>query len=350
MKKNHKIIALVVLLVVAFGVLTSCSQNAVETSEAASAASGEEASESAVSSETEESAAAGEDAQDIVIGFLAMNRSMTWMQYALQDAQESADELGVEMVVYDAENDVSKQTSLMEDLITQEVSAIITDPINVESLSPAVEEAEDAGIPVITFDRRCEGAPYTAYVGCDDVLGGQLAAQFINEQLNGEGKIVVIEGTAGSSPSIDRGTGFQSELENYPGLEIVYSQSGEFTREQGMSVMEDAISTVDTIDAVFAYNDDMMMGALQAMKDANLDLSSIVTISFDGIPDALQSIKEGELNATIQYPSAQAGLAVEKAVEYIQTGVVPEPKDELLDPWVITVDNLDSGDFYSEIS
>jgi ribose transport system substrate-binding protein len=355
MKKHYKIAALVVLVVAVFGLLSACSQTADQPAPAASesAAPSESVSQAAASggaSAQSESAAAGKDAKDIKIGFLAMNRSMTWMQYALKGAQSAADELGVELVVYDAENDVSKQTSMMEDLITQQVDAIITDPINVESLSPAVKEAADAGIPVVTFDRRCEGAPYTAFVGCDDVLGGKLAAQFINEKLNGQGKIVEIVGAAGASPTIDRGNGFQSELKNYPGLEIVYSQTGEFTREKGMSVMEDAISTVGSFDAVFSYNDDMMMGALQAMKDANMDLSKIVTISYDGIPDALKSIQDGDHDATIQYPSAQAGQALKKAVEYIQSGKDPEKKDELIQPWVITKDNLDSGDFFGEIS
>lgn len=289
--------------------------------------------------------------EGLTIGFIAMNRFMTWMQYALKGAEEVAAERGVELIVYDAENKVDKQTALVEDLIAQGVDAIMTDPINVESLTPALEQADAAGIPVITFDRRAEGAPYFAFVGSDDVIGGRLAAQFIAEQIGGAGRVIEIVGAAGASPTIDRGNGFHDELEtNYPDIEIVYSQTGEFTREQGMAVMEDAIIAAGEFDAVFAHNDDMMMGALQAMKDAGIDLDDVVTISYDGVPDALRAIQDGEHDATIQYPAGQAGMAMTIIIDYLENGTMPENKDDKIDPWVITIDNLDTGDFYPELA
>lgn len=288
--------------------------------------------------------------EGIKIGFLAMNRTMTWMQYALKGAEETANKLGVELVIFDAENDVAKQTSMMEDLVSLGVDAIITDPINVESLAPAVQAAYDNNVPTFTFDRRCEGAPYLGFVGCDDVLGGKLAAQYIGEKLGGKGKVVEIVGQEGSSVTYDRQKGFHSELEtNYPDIEIVYSQTGEFTSEKGMSVMEDAIVAVDEFDAVFSHNDDMLIGAMQAMKDAGVDLNKVVTISYDGTPAALELIKAGDHDATIQYPSCQAGMAVESAVEYVKTGKEPAKKDVLVNPFVITIDNLKDGDFSSEL-
>ena len=197
-----------------------------------------------------------------------------------------------------------------------------------------------------------KGAPYFAFVGSDDVIGGRLAADFIADKIGGNGKVIEIVGAAGASPTIDRGNGFHDQLETeYPDIEVVYSQTGEFTREQGMSVMEDAIiATNGDFDAVFAHNDDMMMGALQAIKDAGIDLDQVVTISYDGVPDSLKAIEAGEHDATIQYPAGQAGMAMNIIIDYLEDGTMPESKDDKIDPWVITMDNLDTGDFYPELS
>jgi len=288
--------------------------------------------------------------EDMVIGFIAMNQTMEWMTYALKSAQAAADEAGIEMVVYDAENKIDKQGSLMEDLIVQGVDAIITDPISVESLNPFLKAAEDAGIPVATFDRRAEGAPYFAFIGCDDVYGGSLVAEYIAENIGGKGKVIEIVGQLGAGPTIDRGEGFYAALENYPDIEVIFSQTGEFMREKGLKVMEDAITeTEGEFDAVFAHNDSMMMGALQAMDDAGLDQSKIVTVSYDGVPDVLMAIRDGKLDATVQYPVGMAGAIVNLVIDYLRNGTMPEKKDDKINPWVITKDNLDTGDFYDLI-
>ncbi len=176
-----------------------------------------------------EEAAAEEEvaAGDFTIAFIAMNQTMEWMTYALKSAQAAADSAGVKMLVYDAEDNAGRQGSLMEDAIAQGVDAIITDPITVESLNPFMVEAEEAGILVATFDRRAEGAPYFAFIGCDDVYGGQLAAKFIADNTDGKAKIIEIVGQLGAGPTIDRGEGFYAELENYPDMEVVFSQTGD---------------------------------------------------------------------------------------------------------------------------
>ena len=269
------------------------------------------------------------------------------MTYALKSAQAEADKEGVKMTVYDAENKAEKQGSLMEDLIAQKVDAIITDPISVESLNPFMVEAEAAGIPVATFDRRCEGAPYFAFIGCDDVLGGSLDAKFINEKLSGKGNVIVLVGQLGAGPTIDRGNGFDAEMKNYPGLKVVFSQTANFTKEDGLKVMEDAITkTGGKFDALYSMNDSMMLGALQAMNDAGLDQSKIVTVSYDGVPDVLKAIRDGQLDATTQYPVAMAGMIVKVMVDYLRNGTVPAKKDDKINPWIITKDNLNTGDFF----
>jgi ribose transport system substrate-binding protein len=208
-------------------------------------------------------------------------------------------------------------------------------------------KAEAAGIPVATFDRRAEGAPYFAFIGCDDVLGGTLDAKFIADALGGKGNIVVLVGQLGAGPTIDRGKGFDAELKKYPDLKVVFSQTANFTKEDGLTVMEDAITkTGGKFDAVYSYNDSQMLGALQAMNDAGLDQSKIVTVSYDGVPDVLMAIKAGTLDATTQYPVAMAGMIVKVVVDYLRNGTVPEKKDDKIDPWIITKDNLETGDFF----
>lgn len=286
----------------------------------------------------------------IKIGFAAMNFSMTWMQYALAGAKKAALEQGVTLIVTDAQNQVDTQSSQIENLIAQKVDGIITDPINVQSLGPALEEAKQAGIPVVTFDRKAEGSPYLNFVGSNDVKAGQLAAEYIAKKLNGKGLVVELSGANGSSVAMDRHKGFTEELKKFPNIKITFSQSGQFVRETGMSVMEDAITaTHKKFDAVYAANDDMMMGAIQAIKSSGIDIKKIVTISNDGIPDALNSINNNELQATIQYPVALAPTALKNLINYLKTKKEPNPKDQIIDPWVIEKSNIKTGDFYSAI-
>ncbi|OGO81925.1 MAG: hypothetical protein A2Y21_00275 [Clostridiales bacterium GWC2_40_7] len=296
--------------------------------------------------------AAEEVEKEITVGFVAFNMAFTWMQYAAERVKKSAADAGIKLVVYDANNDAAKQTSLIEDLIAQKVDGIITSPIDVKSMVPALEAADKAGIPVVTFDRRADGAPYFAFVGSDDRLGGSMIAAYIAQKLNGKGNVVEIVGQLGAGPTIDRGEGFHEEIAKSADIKVVFSQSGKFEREAGMRVMEDAINAVgkDQINAVFAHNDDMMMGAIQAMKDAGMDLSKVITISYDGVPDSLKAIKAGEHEATLQYPVGMAGAAATILINYLKDGTKPEKVNDKIDPWIIESGNLNTGDFFPELS
>ncbi len=290
-------------------------------------------------------------AKTIKIGCAISTLTMTWPQYAVKAMQKEAQAEGIDLIISDSNNDVEKQASNIENFITQKVDGIITNPINVTSLSNALSEADKAGIPVAVFDRQADESSYTCFVGSDDVKAGRMAADLINKTLNGKGTIVEIIGANGASPSIDRHEGFTTELKKYPGLSVVFSQSGQFVRETGMTVMEEAINkTHSKFDAVYAANDDMMMGALQAMQASNIDLSKVFTISNDGIPDALTAIKNGTLDATIQYPIAMAPQALKNLAAFIKTKQAPESKDQKIDPFYIQNSNLSDADFYAELS
>ena len=293
----------------------------------------------------------GESEQDrkITIGFAAMNVEMTWMKFAYHAMHKKAAELSVELITYDANNDVTKQATNIEDLIKRGVDAIITDPVDVRGLIPALESASRKGIPVVAFDRSAFGAPYLFFVGSDDIEAGRLACRFLADRLNGVGKIIVLEGAIGSSPAINRSKGFYNEIEKCTAMKVVFKKSGGFLRDEGYRVMEEAIATVADFDAVYSQNDDMILGAIEAMENAGIPSEKILTIGTDAIPKALIAIREGRLDATIQYPISQVEIALEKLVNYLKTGKLPEWKKHLVKPWVITSENISTGDFYSII-
>jgi len=290
-----------------------------------------------------------EKSHTLTVGFAAMNVEMTWMKFAYHAMHRKADKLGVTLVSYDANNELDKQVVNIYDLIQRGVDAIITDPIDIRGLIPALKLAHSKGIPVVVFDRSSVGSPYLFFVGSDDIEAGRLACRFLAEKLQGTGKIIVLEGAAESSPAINRSRGFYEELKKYPALEVVYAQSGKFLREEGYIIMEEALAKVAHFDAIYSQNDDMILGALEAMENAGIDLSTIVTIGTDGIPEALKAIREGRLAGTIQYPISQAEIAIEKLVYYLTDGTLPEWKKYLVKPWVITRKNISTGDFYSLI-
>ena len=290
-----------------------------------------------------------EKKRKLTIGFAAMNVEMTWMKFAYHAIRKKAAELDVDLITYDASNDVARQAINIEDLIRREVDAIITDPVDVKGLTRALELASENGIPVVTFDRSAIGAPNLFFVGSDDVEAGRLACRFIADRLKGVGEIIVLEGAVGSSPAINRSKGFYDEIKKYPDMKVVFKKSGGFFRDEGYRVMEDALAKVGGFNAVYSQNDDMILGAIEAMENAGIPQKEILTIGTDAIPKALTAISEYRLDATIQYPIVQVEIALEKLVNYLKTGKLPEWKEYLVKPWVITRENIPTGDFYSVI-
>jgi len=283
------------------------------------------------------------------IGFAPMNVEMTWMKFAYHAMRKKAAELGVGLITYDASNNVAKQAINIEDLIKRGVDAIITLPIDAKGLIPALELASRKGIPVVTFSRTAIGAPYLFFVGSDDVEAGRLACRFLADRLNGMGEVVVLEGTIGATSAINRSQGFYNEIKKYPAMKVVFKKSGGYLRDEGYRVMEEALATVAGFNAVYSQNDDMILGAIEAMENAGIPPQKILTIGTDGIPKALIAIREGRLDATIQHPISIADIALEKLVHYLKTGNLPEWKEHLVKPWVITSENISTGDFYSVI-
>ena len=287
-----------------------------------------------------------EQDRKITIGFAPMNVEITWMKFAYRAIHKKARELGVDLITYDANNDANKQAANIEEFIKLDIDGIITMPIDAKSLIPTLELASRKDVPVVTLSRTVPGAPHLFFVGSDDIEAGRLACRFLGDRLNGVGKVMVLEGTIGSTSATKRLEGFYNEINKYPAMKVVFQMSGGYLQNKGYIVMEEALATVVDFDAIYAQNDDMILGAIEAMEAAGIPSKEIVTIGTDAIPKALIAIREGRLDATIQHPISMVEIALENLVNYLKTGNMPKWKEHLVEPWVITGENISTGDFY----
>lgn len=227
--------------------------------------------------------------------------------------------MNVSLTVVDAGDDVTKQVADIEDLIAKDISVLIVNPVDSDAVSGAVQNAIDKGIKVISVDRVVNGVTVDCEIASDNVLGAELATQYIVDTLGENVKVAELQGTSGASAAIDRGTGFHNIADAK--LDVVASQVANFDRTEGMSVMENMLQANPDIQAVFAANDEMALGALEAITGAGKD---ILVVGFDATDDALAAIKEGRMGATIaQQPELIGSTAVENAVKMIAGEAVP---------------------------
>ena len=210
--------------------------------------------------------------------------------------ENQAKKLGYDVVVLDSQNDPAKEVSNMEDISVKDVDVVLLNPVDSDSAIASVMVANNLDLPVITVDRAANGGEVVSHVASDNAEGGKMAAQYLINQLGDNANIVELEGIAGSSATRDRGAGFDNEIEN-SNLNIITKQSADFDRTKGLSVMENIIQSKGDIDAVFAQNDEMALGALKALQDANMD--NVLVVGFDATDDAVASVDKGEMSATI---------------------------------------------------
>lgn len=225
--------------------------------------------------------------------------------------ENQAKKLGYDVVVLDSQNDPAKEVSNMEDISVKDVDVVLLNPVDSDSAIASVMVANNLDLPVITVDRAANGGEVVSHVASDNAEGGKMAAQYLINQLGDNANIVELEGIAGSSATRDRGAGFDNEIEN-SNLNIITKQSADFDRTKGLSVMENIIQSKGDIDAVFAQNDEMALGALKALQDANMN--DILVVGFDATDDAVASVEKGEMSATI---AQQPKLIGETAVNLV---------------------------------
>jgi ribose transport system substrate-binding protein len=266
-------------------------------------------------------------------------------------AQAEAEALGnVEIISLDGQDSDAIQLSTAEDAVAAGIDGMVISPRTTEGLASLFELLEEQNIPVVTFDRRAiEGSEILGHIGADNVAGGEQAGKFIAEALGGEGRVIELLGTPGASPAIDRSAGFNAAIAEFPGIERVAQQTANFNAADGLTVTEDILTSLGStpdnpgFDALFAANDEMVLGAIEAIRARGLNPGDFVMVGFDAAETALDAIKDGALSGTVdQFPNEQAGTAVRQVVEFLRDGTEP-PLATFLTPRVISIDNIDEA-------
>ncbi|WP_342492113.1 ribose ABC transporter substrate-binding protein RbsB [Bacillus sp. FSL M7-0003] len=271
---------------------------------------------SACSLEAPEWAKSSKDGKkkDIKIGLSISTLNNPFFVSLKNGVTKEAKKLGIEVVIADAQNDSAKQTSDVEDLIQQGVDALLINPADSSAISTAVESANASDIPVITLDRSAESGKVEALVASDNVKGGEMAAKFIIDKVGKGVKVAELEGVPGASATRERGKGFHQIADK--DLKVTAKQAADFDRTKGLNVMENLLQGNPDIKAVFAHNDEMALGALEAIQSSG---KNILVVGFDGNEDALSSIKAGKLSATVaQQPELIGQLAVGAANDVLK--------------------------------
>jgi len=280
----------------------------------------------------------GDNSEDqIKIGYSINTLNNPFFVEVKKAAENAAQEKDISISFVNANNDLAKQMSGIEDLIQQKVDVLIIDPVDSKGTIPAVESANDAGIPVITTGRRVEGGEIVTHLGYDEVKNGEIAGEYLAEQIDGKGKVVELQGTLGTDVANDRSEGFHNAMNEYEDIEIVASQSADFNRTEALNVMENILQSNPNIEGLYAANDEMALGALQASSSSNKD---IVIVSNDGTEEALKAIKDGNLAGTMAISPEEYGKkAVEIALAVAQGE--DQPNFVELPSEFISKDNID---------
>jgi len=278
--------------------------------------------------------AAGGGSAGYTVGFSQMESDNPWRIAETKSLRDEAAKRGVRIVVTDAQGQTAKQVSDVEDLIAQRVDVILLAPREFEGLVPALQSAKQAKIPVILVDRAANGTPgedYVTLLASNFVEQGQRAAAWLAQQ-KPDAQIVELTGTPGSSVAADRSKGFRDEIAKHPRMRIIASQTGNFTRAQGERVMQNlAQSLGNRVTAVYAHNDEMALGAIQALKAAGRKPGQdVIVVSIDGQRAALEAIQRGELGATVESNPRFGPLAFD-TIEKLRANQQVPPKIVLTD-------------------
>ncbi|WP_271400444.1 substrate-binding domain-containing protein [Salinicoccus roseus] len=264
----------------------------------------------------------GDDTVKIGVSISTLNNPFF---VTLRDSiEELAGEKGYELEIVDAQDDSAKQVNDIEDLIQQNIDYLIVNPTDSSAVSGSVESANSEDIPVITIDRSVESGEVAAFIASDNVEGGELGAQYIVDELGEGAKVAELEGVPGASATRERGEGFHNVAEE--SLEVVTSQTANFNRSEGLDVTQNILQANPDIQAIFAHNDEMALGALEALSNED-----VIVVGFDGTNDARNSVENGELDATVaQQPNLMGEEAI-NTVERLENGetVEEEVKVEL---------------------
>lgn len=274
------------------------------------------------------------------IGFSQVGSEGDWRPAFSANMQESAKEYGVDLKFANAQGKQEEQLRAVRAFIAQGVDAIIIAPVVVTGWDQVLKEAKEAAIPVFLVDRDVDVEDKSLYVtriSADFNLEGKLAGAWLAADSKGSCKIVELQGTTGSAPAIERKKGFEAVIGQFPAMEIVQTQSGDFTTDGGKKVMEAFIKSTNNLEGIcasFAHNDNMQLGAIQAMKEAGLKPGTDVRmVSVDYVPAIKDALSKGEANASVELRSAVGKFIYPVILDYLK-----EPKE--LDKWIVIPSDL----------
>jgi ribose transport system substrate-binding protein len=283
-----------------------------------------------------------EEKDTYTIGFAQTDLANPWRLGESKSMQDEAKRLGYTLVETNANQDTAKQIADVASLIAQGVDILIFPPRESQALAPSVVQAKQAGIPVILIDRDVDheiakpGEDYITFIGSDFVDQGRRAAEWLVEATGGKAKIIELEGTTGADPAIDRKRGFDEYLMGtfrgtptaagpYPDMEIIASQTGNFTRDKGREVMQTLLQSHPDVTAVYAHNAEMAIGAIAALEEAGRSPGEdVILVSIDGENAALDAILDGTLGASVESSPFFGPIAFETMQKYIDGEDIPD--------------------------
>ncbi|HWS56346.1 MAG TPA: ABC transporter substrate-binding protein [Pyrinomonadaceae bacterium] len=263
------------------------------------------------------------------VGFSQTENDGPWRIAETKSMQDEAAKRGYELIVTDARGDTANQVSNLEDLIAQRVDAIFLAPREAQGFEGPLQAAREAGIPVFLIDRELSGAQagrdYVTFIGSNFIEEGKRAGEWLAKQTGGKAGIIELLGTAGSSVANDRHQGFADAIKGHPEMRIIASQDANFTRAQGQRVMENLIQAHgNAITAVYTHNDEMALGAIQALKTRNMNPGKdVLVVSVDGQKSALEAILRGEMNATVECNPRFGPIAFDTLEKYRRKEAIP---------------------------
>lgn len=351
---KRKLLSMVLCLSVVAAMAMGCG-NPKEAADAPAKTSEEADDKVAAGADDAQSAAdAADDTADdtssdekLVVGFAQIGQESGWRDAETMSIQTYAEEHSdtIELHFADAQQKQENQIKAIKSFIEQGVDVIGLAPVVETGWDQVFAEAKDAGIPIVLLDRRADVSEdlYTTFIGSDFIEEGKMAAAEMAKLIGEEGKIVELEGTVGASAATDRKKGFDDEIAaSYPNIEIIASQTGDFTRAQGKEVMESFLKSNSDIKGVYAHNDDMALGAIEAIKEAGLKPGEdIKTVSVDGVKDIFEAMAAGEANCTVECNPLLGPLFFEVAAQL--------KEGESVEKWVKSVDGVFTADMAAEV-
>jgi len=280
----------------------------------------------------------GAHAQQRTVGVAVANLQADFFNQIKESVEKAAEGTDVRIITVDARGDSATQVSQIQDLITRKVDAIIYIPAGATAATVPVRAARAAGIPVVTVDRNPEGAPGDTFIATDSVNAARELGQYVCQVTGGKGNLAVVQGQLGTTPEIDRDTGFKEAMAACPGIrEVARQASNMWMQDEGFAITQDMLQRNPNINIIFGRADALAMGAAQAAKIAG---KSVLIVGFDGDRAGLEAIKSGVFQATMTQQTQHMGrLALQSALDLIDGKSVPA--QQLQPATLTTADNVD---------